>query len=333
MAREYKNLWHVGGGYGNELPEGTTVAQIVKKSGLDFTVEKHPLMAVLPNPEDEENPFAVECPGKFATVRTDTNTVLGVVGNDYQIGQNELAWTIPQILEDEGKFTVQSAGVFKGGAHVMLTGKVATESIRLQNGKEDVLSQMLVFSNGHHGKKSLVMGFTHFRHACSNQNLAIMRGLTAEHKIRHTGNLEIRVAEAHEEMLVAEKALAKGRKMFQAMADAKMTKAGFKKFARELLDAVAGSHKDDGTRDARHSEEARTAQIDELTKLFGEGQGNYGVSLWDGYNSITEWLDHKLDGVEKTKDNEKRFQDHYASMHFGRSSVIKRRAVQLLMNR
>lgn len=322
-----KGLFHVGHGLGVEMPVGTTIAQMVKAAGLDFKVEKVPMMAVLSADE------AVEVPARFATVRTDTSKVLGVVGAGYQIAQNEISWTIPTILEAEGKFEVQSAAAFKGGSHVMLTGKVADSVIRQQDGTEDRISQILCFSNAHTSKKALVMGFWHHRHFCGNQNVAMMKGLASQHRILHRSNLEIRVAEANEAMLVAEDALAKGRQLFQEMADAKMTRKQFEIFARDLLNAVNGSHAEDATREAKHSEEARAAQIKELTTLFGEGRGNKGCSLWDGYNAVTEWLDHRLDKFEASKLTAQKIGSFTADTYFGRSRRIKERAVRMLVRR
>lgn len=326
-------LYHVGHGLGTSMPVGTTVKQMVAASGIDFRVEKFPMIAVLPNEADPSNPKAVEIPNRFATLRTDIDKVLGVVGKEYAIGQNSLAWVIPSILEEQGRFTVQSAACLKGGSQIMLTGKVAEESIRLRNGTEDVLSQMLVFSNAHTGKKSLVMGFTHFRHFCNNQNIAILKGLKAEHRIRHTSNLEIRVAEANEAMLIADEALAKGREVFQWMADTKMTSAEMRRFATALLDEVMGSHEPDAKKAAKHSEDARKEQVDELVRLFGEGQGNLGCSIWDGYNSVTEWLDHRLDKLAESKRTTERVTRFTADTFFGKSRRIKERAVRMLVRR
>lgn len=203
MTSEYKNLWHVGGGFGNSMPKGTTVAQGVEASGIDFTVAKFPIMAVLPNSENPDDPHGLAIPGKCATVREDTGQPLGVVGDGYSIAQNSFAWVIPQILEDEGKFTFQSAGIFNGGARVMLTGTVADSVIRRLDGKPDAMSSQLVFSNGHNGKHSIIMGLSHKRHNCSNQNIAIMKGLVSEIRLSHTGNVEDRIAEAHSTFLIA----------------------------------------------------------------------------------------------------------------------------------
>src|ERR1700749_4419163 len=89
-----EKAWH---GLGQIVQDYPTSAEAIQYAGLDYTVEKRPLFTY-DNDNQHGNPDSniiipeVEVPGYYATVRTDSNTVLGVVGKDYHIVQNRDAF-------------------------------------------------------------------------------------------------------------------------------------------------------------------------------------------------------------------------------------------------
>src|SRR3954470_2970580 len=82
-----EKAWH---GLGTIVEDYPTSAEAIRFAGLDYTVEKRQLFTY-----DTENQLAdedtdikipeIEVPNHFATVRTDTEQVLGVVGKDYEV--------------------------------------------------------------------------------------------------------------------------------------------------------------------------------------------------------------------------------------------------------
>src|SRR5690606_3463731 len=90
-----EKAWHQLGQIVEEYP---TSAESLRYAGLDYTVEKRELMTFEtpgePSGEDhgQQNP-KIQVPGFYATVRTDTDEVLGVVGKDYQVIQNVEAFS------------------------------------------------------------------------------------------------------------------------------------------------------------------------------------------------------------------------------------------------
>src|SRR6185295_11112852 len=85
-----EKAWH---GLGQIVQNYPTSAEAIKHAGLDYTVEKRALFTY-----DNENNAAnedtdikipeIDVPDFFATMRTDTEQVLGVVGKDYEVVQN-----------------------------------------------------------------------------------------------------------------------------------------------------------------------------------------------------------------------------------------------------
>src|SRR4051794_13205114 len=90
-----EKAWH---GFGKIVQDYPTSTEAIKFAGLDYTVEKRKLFTY-----DSENISAnretdiiipeIEVPNYYATIRTDTDQVLGVVGKDYEIVQNKDAFT------------------------------------------------------------------------------------------------------------------------------------------------------------------------------------------------------------------------------------------------
>ncbi len=55
-------------------------------------------------------------------------------------------------------------------------------------------------------------------------------------------------------------------------------------FAAEWLEATAGE---------AIQADKRRHEVEELVQLFEAATGNNGTTLWDGYNAVTESLDHE----------------------------------------
>lgn len=90
-----EKAWH---GLGQIVTDYPTSAEAIKHAGLDYEVIKSPLYtnaSNIINPTDSlgirDN--EVNVPDYFATIRTDNNAVLGVVGKEYHIVQNREAFS------------------------------------------------------------------------------------------------------------------------------------------------------------------------------------------------------------------------------------------------
>jgi hypothetical protein len=81
--------WHR---LGQKLDHPATAAQAIEAAGLDYQVVKRPLFTKISRQ-------SVLVPDHFATVRSDTGTVLGVVGSRYEPVQNRDA---VEVVGDSG---------------------------------------------------------------------------------------------------------------------------------------------------------------------------------------------------------------------------------------
>ena len=88
-----EKAWH---NLGQIVTDYPTSGEAIEFAGLDYTVEKRPLYT-LNNPDfltgEERSPNKLKVSNFFATVRSDTDQILGIVGKDYQIVQNKDAFS------------------------------------------------------------------------------------------------------------------------------------------------------------------------------------------------------------------------------------------------
>jgi len=110
--------WH-GLGAVLERPPAT-ISEAIEASGLAWGVAREPIAVdrgYAATVDDWWEPRCEEIPGYYATVRQDTRTVLGIVGERYRIVQNEEAFQfVDRLLGSALHF--ETAGSLHGGRRV-----------------------------------------------------------------------------------------------------------------------------------------------------------------------------------------------------------------------
>jgi phage/plasmid-like protein (TIGR03299 family) len=178
--------WH---GLGQIVQNRMTSQDAIIHSGLDFTVEKRPLYVINDTKRKKVDRH-------FATCRQDNDEILGIVGSQYQIVQNQEAFQFFDAIVGEGAAIYETAGVLGKGEIIFITAKLP-KTIRVQ---KDVVEQYLFITSSHDGTSSIRAAFTPVRIVCNNTlNLALSR---AGHmvNIRHTRNAHKSLIEAHKLM-------------------------------------------------------------------------------------------------------------------------------------
>jgi len=122
-------------------------AAMVAAADLDWTVEQHPLEALVPR---ENEPLRVSVPRHVANVRSDTGAVLGVVGEGYEPLQNRQAFAFCDAITGSGRAHWIGAGATRGGARVHALMRLARE-IRIGGAEGEEVLPLLCFRNGHDG--------------------------------------------------------------------------------------------------------------------------------------------------------------------------------------
>ena len=199
-----EKAWH---GLGQIVTDYPTSAQAIKHAGLDYEVIKSPLYTKASNiidPTDnlEIGDNEVNVPNYFATIRTDNNAVLGVVGKDYHIVQNREAFSFfDSIVGGTDGILYETAGALGNGERIFITAKLP-DYIRVGNG-DDVTEKYIFLTTSHDGSGSITAAFTPVRIVCQNTLNASLRNMSNVVRIRHTSGAKQRLDNAHKVMGLA----------------------------------------------------------------------------------------------------------------------------------
>jgi phage/plasmid-like protein (TIGR03299 family) len=181
---------------GTVFTEDLNTRQMLREAKLDmWDVEKIKLDNIV-------NGYSVK-DNLWATVRNDTNHVLGVVRDRYEVMQNEDAFAFADGILDGGG-TWDTAGSFNDGTKVFGSMLIDKASIAIDpNGLNDKVDTFLLVSTSHDGSIPLQASITPIRVICQNTlNLALQkagRSATPQtFKVRHTVTAQARADVARE---------------------------------------------------------------------------------------------------------------------------------------
>jgi phage/plasmid-like protein (TIGR03299 family) len=177
-----EKAWH---GLGQIVQDYPTSKEAIVFAGLDYTVDALAICTAADN---------LQIKTHFATVRTDTNLILGVVGSKYQIVQNETAFTFfDSLVQDGSGIKYETAGALGNGERIFITAKMPDV---LRIGRNDDIEQYIFLTTSHDGSGSIMAAFTPVRIVCNNTLNAALRNNSNAVYIKHTANAEQKLHEA-----------------------------------------------------------------------------------------------------------------------------------------
>lgn len=272
--------------FGNRVGEHRNSEDMIRAADLDWDVQLADLSAHVPDGPDAMR--RVEVPGKFATVRSDTSEVLGVVGSKYEPLQNREAFSFLDNLLMDGIVKYETAGYFDRGRKVWALASM--QGLDFSVNGDDIQKPYLFLTTSHDGSSSIQINPTVIRVVCQNTYaMAIAEGRrnTGESfVIRHTSSMNERLRLAANAIEVSSKNIEQTKAAVSKMSSAKITPSEAADFIAKMLPfEFKGSESyDSGRSGAAFS---RTTQ--NLREEFNIG----GATWWSAYNAITGWVDHQ----------------------------------------
>lgn len=226
-----EKAWH---GLGQIIEGYPNSATAIELAGLDYEVVKRPLYTTDSHlPEEplapEINTPSLLVPDYYATLRTDTNTVLGVVGKDYQLVQNRDAFSFFDSIVGGDGIQFETAGALGKGERIFITAKLPGN---ITVGKEDLIEQYLFLTTSHDGYGSITAAFTPVRIVCNNTLNAALRNCSNTLKIRHTANAKERLEQAHKVMEISNTLSLQLETLFNRWSQVRITDPELKKLLR-----------------------------------------------------------------------------------------------------
>jgi phage/plasmid-like protein (TIGR03299 family) len=256
--------WH---GLGAIVEEAPTSEDAIRLAKLDWRVEKVPLYAQGNLVEDF-----------FATMRSGSQEVLGVVGSHYRVIQNadEFAFVDEIMGQPDFPCVYETAGSLFGNRRVFLLVKLPERKL-LDDGYVDYLAVV----NSLDGSMALSVFFTSVRIVCNNTCQLALRSTPRSVRIRHTASADMRKAEAFG-------ALASSSEYFKAMEDFAEEAAGKRIDAAALLLKLFPASDGMTSRQIDSLNEVRSNVL-HIFKAKDDLQ-NFRNTGWGFYNAVADYV-------------------------------------------
>ena len=296
-----EKAWH---NLGQIISDYPTSVEAIKFAGLDYEVEKRKLFTPCSQEISLGNETIhnkIEVPNYFSTVRTDNDTVLGVVGKDYQIIQNRDAFSFFDSIVGGDGILYETAGALGNGERVFITAKLP-DYIRV--GNDDLIEKYLFLTTSHDGSGSITAAFTPIRIVCNNTLNAAMNNKTNTVRIRHTSNAKQRLEQAHKVMGISDMLSEQMENIFNHWTKIRITDNEVKKIIqsalvpnKEVLKSIQeGREEELSTCFTNMVDSAYEYAMSDPTQLMDTTKG----TVFGAYNSVTGYFQN----VRNYKDDE-----------------------------
>ena len=303
MAYAGEVPWH---GLGVPVNNDLTPNQMMKKAGLDWTVEQYDSYATLPNGKKVAT-------GMKALVRSSDNKVLTNIGQIWNPVQNEEAFEFFSEYVLAGDMEMHTAGSLKGGQMVWALAKVK-ESFDLFGG--DKVESYLLFSNPHLYGKSIDIRFTPIRVVCNNTlSLSLAEQAERSIKVGHRGSFN--ADEVKKALGIASDKLKTYKEMAEFLGSKRYNIDSLVEYYNTVYPRTADKRVQNKELSLETLSKNATACYDALEQQPGAKYAE--GSWWQAFNSVTYVTDH-MQG--RNPDN------RLYSSWFGGNQIKKRNALQ-----
>lgn len=280
---------------GTILDHAFTAEEAMIHANMGYVVALAPIYAKLnDDPKDPNRGVLLE--NNFATFRTDTKEVFGVVGNRYEVVQNTAAFSFFDSIVGEKKAIYETAGVLGIGETIFLTAKLPDNIVLPGN---DIIENYLIFTMSHDGTKPVTALLTPTRVVCANTLAIAMSNGYNRVVIKHTKSALDKIKEAGKLMGLVQKTNEVNQEILTAMAKVNINDDKLAEYIqlvflteeeRKSL-ALTGDHK---------AAEVATRTIGVMDQIYDfalEGVGQDTLStkgtLFGAYSGVTGWLFNK----------------------------------------
>ena len=280
-ARE--DAWHR---LGTTLPDAFSAEDALIHGHLaGWNLRKMPVTAF-----DETTGLDVTVPDRFAILRDnpiveDQVDALGVVGEKYQILQNEELVGLLDTLVDEASATFETAGAIDGGRQVFVTMKLPGH---IKIGGVDPMENYIAATTAHDGSASTRLMVTPIRIVCQNTLNVATKYASNVFRVKHTkGATATLLRQAREALDFTFDYLDDFQEKAEQLINTELTLNRFE----EIISREFGAPEDAPASTVTRSEN----KIEEMLSLFADAQTHEGLrdTAWAGFNALTEWFDHQ----------------------------------------
>jgi len=264
-------------------------------NNLDWTVSHRPLFFA------DNNGKPSKWEEKVAVVRDDNGKCLGAVSPGYETVQNSSLLSLIQPMVDEGLLTIENMGYLNSGARVFAQAKVNQE---FQVVGENYKSYVTLL-NGHTGNASVAIGPSAHRVICGNTFTMAYSDLGERY--RHSTGVNEKVLDSKAVINYVNGAMAKYAEYAETLASARCTHTQFTEAVEKIYN--------------KDTSNMRDSFVSQLNNLFYNGKGNEGKTMYDAFNSLTEYASNY---------SRKTVTGRFQYSNFGQGANINQRAMAVL---
>jgi phage/plasmid-like protein (TIGR03299 family) len=178
--------------------EATSAREVIQQAGLDWTVHLHEMQAYVDSSvnqlESVRDYYPIENKRAVLRVNKDNNNqVIGVVGKNYKVFQNQEVFGSLDTLIDSGEARYTAAGEYDNGAKVWMLMALPKEMEIMG----DPHAAFLLARTSHDGSSSVIIRPIIERLFCSNQINRVFKAKKKDHTytLRHTSNAQLSISE------------------------------------------------------------------------------------------------------------------------------------------
>lgn len=275
MAYAGEVPWH---GLGVKVQADMTPDQMMRAAGLDWTVSKQPMYVS----------DGIPVPGKKALLRDSDNTVLDIVGDEWNPLQNSDAFKFFEEFCLAGDMEMHTAGSLKEGRHIWVLAKL-NESFDVLG--DDRTDAYLLMSNPHQFGRSIDIRFTPIRVVCNN-TLTFSLKSESNNFVKMSHRQEFDADVVKEQLGIAHEKFDLYREMATFLSTKRFSAESLVQYYNEIF-----------PRTYKPKEEKEVKYFEDLSK---NGQAAYAAletqpgaefgegTWWQALNSVTYLTDHVM---------------------------------------
>ena len=300
MAYAGEVPWH---GLGTNVPADLGPIQMMQKAGCDWTVSKQQMYVL----------DGIPVTGKKALIRDSDNSVLDIVGDDWNPVQNDEAFEFFHEYCMAGDMEMHTAGSLDNGRNVWVLAKVK-ESFSILG--DDQVDSYLLFSNPHKYGKAIDVRFTPIRVVCNN-TLTMSLNAESKNQVKLNHRTAFDADMVKQTLGIAHDKFEKYKEVAEFLSSKRYTNESLVNYYNEVFPHTYAGSKgktvesfDDLTKNAK-------AAFDVLHTQPGATKGE--GSFWQAFNSVTYMTDHIMGRSAESRLN---------SAWFGQNQTRKVKALQ-----
>lgn len=244
-----------------------TAEECIRQGGLDWDTMLVPLQAVLPSGE------RVGVDRRYATLRSDTHAVLGIVGAVYEPWHNRDAFRFFDEVVAEKTAHYHFVGSVGNGRKIYLSAKLPEHVIYV--GGVDPVELYLLLTTSHDGTSKIMAAATPVRLGCKNMVRAALRGAVSTWSVRHTSNASRTIDEARRNLQLAINYM-----------------GTFETIANQLFEEEISAEDFQVRLESANFGERAVPQILDLFN-YAPNLENVRGTRWAAYNAVAEFFDYR----------------------------------------